>query len=216
MSSLSFSAFSEKPHYNGLDLATLGFSEGSIAYLSKAKADPERVNNNCLVSLNGGLLECRHFAWSFLKQHSLKISAAEDDLESPLKKAYRRVFRDQDAMAKDESLLHQTWDLDKICEKADFYFQVNHSDDSSPDSLGRVLEKLAAKFPTSLEKINANFIFYSEKHAMAFKLGLKTTPAGNLCYSVVFYDPNWTLSHVRFRLNKISVKIYIMSVANNQ
>lgn len=154
----------------------------------KANSKYDIVDYNCLLHFTGkpkSLIECRHFALQYcidsMNEHTGKV---------PLKAYYS---------SPEDIQKHIPFELEQ---------QFNNLQKNPPpgtcvvasDKFGEAL----SVFFHRMEKENLTHmtaIVQSQTHAMAVRLRIKKTPAGETEYVVSFYDPNATNTAVRYKAN---------------
>ena len=151
--------------------------EGSIY---RSSLSSEVIFNNGRFTFDA-LVLCRHLAFSFLFLHQ--------------QKKYGQVFETEESMRADEKLRTNFYDKSRAQYRADRYLWLNLQDSQSPNSLGAVLYRLFEEISSGGK---TKIQLFSEVHAMSFVLNKKPDGTGQFRYSVLFYDPNDTLAHIRF------------------
>jgi hypothetical protein len=151
--------------------------EGS---LYRSAVTREVKENICRFTFDA-LVVCRHLAFSFLFLHK--------------QRKYAQVFETAESMCADEKLRTNFYDKNRVQYRADRYLWLNLQDSQSPNSLGAVLYRLFEEISSGGK---TKIQLFSEVHAMSFVLNKKPDGTGQFRYSVLFYDPNDTLAHIRF------------------
>lgn len=154
----------------------------------KANSKYDIVDYNCLLHFTGkpkSLIECRHFALQYcidsMNEHTGKV---------PLKAYYS---------SPEDIQKHIPFELEQ---------QFNNLQKNPPpgtcvvasDKFGEALSVFFHRMEK--EKLtHMTAIVQSQTHAMAVRLRIKKTPAGETEYVVSFYDPNATNTAVRYKAN---------------
>lgn len=154
----------------------------------KANSKYDIVDYNCLLHFTGkpkSLIECRHFALQYcidsMNEHTGKV---------PLKAYYS---------SPEDIQKHIPFELEQ---------QFNNLQKNPPpgtcvvasDKFGEALSVFFHRMEK--EKLtHMAAIVQSQTHAMAVRLRIKKTPAGETEYVVSFYDPNATNTAVRYKAN---------------
>ncbi|EGK3327684.1 ShET2/EspL2 family type III secretion system effector toxin [Escherichia coli] len=154
----------------------------------KANSKYDIVDYNCLLHFTGkpkSLIECRHFALQYcidsMNEHTGKV---------PLKAYYS---------SPEDIQKHIPFELEQ---------QFNNLQKNPPpgtcvvasDKFGEALSVFFQRMEK--EKLtHMAAIVQSQTHAMAVRLRIKKTPAGETEYVVSFYDPNATNTAVRYKAN---------------
>lgn len=154
----------------------------------KANSKYDIVDYNCLLHFTGkpkSLIECRHFALKYcidsMNEHTGKV---------PLKAYYS---------SPEDIQKHIPFELEQ---------QFNNLQKNPPpgtcvvasDKFGEALSVFFHRMEK--EKLtHMTAIVQSQTHAMAVRLRIKKTPAGETEYVVSFYDPNATNTAVRYKAN---------------
>lgn len=154
----------------------------------KANSKYDIVDYNCLLHFTGkpkSLIECRHFALQYcidsMNEHTGKV---------PLKAYYS---------SPEDIQKHIPFELEQ---------QFNNLQKIPPpgtcvvasDKFGEALSVFFHRMEK--EKLtHMTAIVQSQTHAMAVRLRIKKTPAGETEYVVSFYDPNATNTAVRYKAN---------------
>ncbi|HHV2292887.1 TPA: ShET2/EspL2 family type III secretion system effector toxin [Escherichia coli] len=154
----------------------------------KANSKYDIVDYNCLLHFTGkpkSLIECRHFALQYcidsMNEHTGKV---------PLKAYYS---------SPEDIQKHIPFELEQ---------QFNNLQKNPPpgtcvvasDKFGEALSVFFHRMKK--EKLtHMTAIVQSQTHAMAVRLRIKKTPAGETEYVVSFYDPNATNTAVRYKAN---------------
>ncbi len=154
----------------------------------KANSKYDIVDYNCLLHFTGkpkSLIECRHFALQYcidsMNEHTGKV---------PLKAYYS---------SPEDIQKHIPFELEQ---------QFNNLQKNLPpgtcvvasDKFGEALSVFFHRMEK--EKLtHMTAIVQSQTHAMAVRLRIKKTPAGETEYVVSFYDPNATNTAVRYKAN---------------
>ncbi|MEK8984725.1 ShET2/EspL2 family type III secretion system effector toxin [Escherichia coli] len=154
----------------------------------KANIKYDIVDYNCLLHFTGkpkSLIECRHFALQYcidsMNEHTGKV---------PLKAYYS---------SPEDIQKHIPFELEQ---------QFNNLQKNPPpgtcvvasDKFGEALSVFFHRMEK--EKLtHMTAIVQSQTHAMAVRLRIKKTPAGETEYVVSFYDPNATNTAVRYKAN---------------
>ncbi|EHY3178807.1 ShET2/EspL2 family type III secretion system effector toxin [Escherichia coli] len=154
----------------------------------KANSKYDIVDYNCLLHFTGkpkSLIECRHFALQYcidsMNEHTGKV---------PLKTYYS---------SPEDIQKHIPFELEQ---------QFNNLQKNPPpgtcvvasDKFGEALSVFFHRMEK--EKLtHMTAIVQSQTHAMAVRLRIKKTPAGETEYVVSFYDPNATNTAVRYKAN---------------
>lgn len=154
----------------------------------KANSKYDIVDYNCLLNFTGkpkSLIECRHFALQYcidsMNEHTGKV---------PLKAYYS---------SPEDIQKHIPFELEQ---------QFNNLQKNPPpgtcvvasDKFGEALSVFFHRMEK--EKLtHMTAIVQSQTHAMAVRLRIKKTPAGETEYVVSFYDPNATNTAVRYKAN---------------
>lgn len=154
----------------------------------KANSKYDIVDYNCLLHFTGkpkSLIECRHFALQYcidsMNEHTGKV---------PLKAYYS---------SPEDIQKHIPFELEQ---------QFNNLQKNPPpgtcvvasDKFGEALSVFFHRMEK--EKLtHMTAIDQSQTHAMAVRLRIKKTPAGETEYVVSFYDPNATNTAVRYKAN---------------
>ena len=154
----------------------------------KANSKYDIVDYNCLLHFTGkpkSLIECRHFALQYcidsMNEHTGKV---------PLKAYYS---------SPEDIQKHIPFELGQ---------QFNNLQKNPPpgtcvvasDKFGEALSVFFHRMEK--EKLtHMTAIVQSQTHAMAVRLRIKKTPAGETEYVVSFYDPNATNTAVRYKAN---------------
>lgn len=154
----------------------------------KANSKYDIVDYNCLLHFTGkpkSLIECRHFSLQYcidsMNEHTGKV---------PLKAYYS---------SPEDIQKHIPFELEQ---------QFNNLQKNPPpgtcvvasDKFGEALSVFFHRMEK--EKLtHMTAIVQSQTHAMAVRLRIKKTPAGETEYVVSFYDPNATNTAVRYKAN---------------
>lgn len=154
----------------------------------KANSKYDIVDYNCLLHFTGkpkSLIECRHFALQYcidsMNEHTGKV---------PLKAYYS---------SPEDIQKHIPFELEQ-----QFYnLQKNPPPGTCVVASDKFGEALSVFFHRmEKEKLtHMTAIVQSQTHAMAVRLRIKKTPAGETEYVVSFYDPNATNTAVRYKAN---------------
>lgn len=169
----------------------------------KANSKYNIVDYNCLLHFTGkpkSLIECRHFALQYcmdsMNEHTGKV---------PLKAYYS---------SPEDIQKHIPFELEQ---------QFNNLEKNPPpgtcvvasDKFGEALSVFFHRMEK--EKLtHMAAIVQSQTHAMAVRLRIKKTPAGETEYVVSFYDPNATNTAVRYKANNFDSFGSLQSFINIQ
>ncbi|HAX2052990.1 ShET2/EspL2 family type III secretion system effector toxin [Escherichia coli] len=169
----------------------------------KANSKYDIVDYNCLLHFTGkpkSLIECRHFALQYcmdsMNEHTGKV---------PLKAYYS---------SPEDIQKHIPFELEQ---------QFNNLEKNPPpgtcvvasDKFGEALSVFFHRMEK--EKLtHMAAIVQSQTHAMAVRLRIKKTPAGETEYVVSFYDPNATNTAVRYKANNFDSFGSLQSFINIQ